>query len=94
MRLTRILDERIIALWKQGRGLGGTFNQIGHEAISVGAGAALDADDVVAPMHRDLGCYLLRGMESRGAATPTSTDWAICRSASSVSSAIFPSRCP
>lgn len=62
MRLTRTLDDQIIALWKQGRGVGGTFNQRGHEAISVGAGAALGPDDVVAPMHRDLGCYLLRGM--------------------------------
>ena len=62
MRLTRTFDDRVMALWKQGRGVGGTFNQRGHEAISVGAGAALDAADVVAPMHRDLGCYLLRGM--------------------------------
>lgn len=62
MRLTRTLDDQIIALWKQGRGVGGTFNQRGHEAISVGAGYALGDDDVVAPMHRDLGCYLLRGM--------------------------------
>ena len=38
MRLTRTLDDQIIALWKQGRGVGGTFNQRGHEAISVGAG--------------------------------------------------------
>jgi pyruvate dehydrogenase E1 component alpha subunit len=62
MRLTRTLDDQIISLWKQGRGVGGTFNQRGHEAISVGAGYALAQDDVVAPMHRDLGCYLLRGM--------------------------------
>lgn len=62
MRLTRTLDDQIHSLWKQGRGVGGTFNQRGHEAISVGAGAALEARDVAAPMHRDLGCYLLRGM--------------------------------
>ncbi len=62
MRLTRTLDDRIIKLWQQGRGVGATFNQRGHEAISVGAGAALGPSDVVAPMHRDLGCYLLRGM--------------------------------
>lgn len=62
MRLTRTLDDQIISLWKSGRGVGGTFNQRGHEAISVGAGAALGPDDLVAPMHRDLGCYLLRGM--------------------------------
>ncbi|MCB0038721.1 MAG: thiamine pyrophosphate-dependent dehydrogenase E1 component subunit alpha [Caldilinea sp.] len=62
MTLTRIFDENMVALWKQGRGLGGTFSQRGHEAISVGAGYALGPDDVVAPMHRDLGTYLLRGM--------------------------------
>lgn len=65
MRLTRTLDNQLVSLWKQGRGLGGTFSQRGHEAISVGAGAALGPEDVVAPMHRDLGCYLVRGMSPR-----------------------------
>lgn len=65
MVLTRIFDEEMVNLWKQGRGLGGTFSQRGHEAISVGASYALAPDDVVAPMHRDLGCYLLRGMTPR-----------------------------
>ncbi len=60
--LTRAFDDRMVAMWKQGRGVGGTFSQRGHEAIGVGAGLALGADDVVAPMHRDLGCYLVRGM--------------------------------
>lgn len=62
MVLTRSFDESMVALWKQGRGLGGTFSQRGHEAISVGAAYALAPDDVVAPMHRDLGAYLVRGM--------------------------------
>ena len=65
MRLTRTMDDRLVSLWKQGRGLGATFNQRGHEAVSVGAGAALQPEDVVAPMHRDLGCYLIRGMTPR-----------------------------
>lgn len=65
MRLTRTFDDHMLALWKQGRGLGGTFSQRGHEAISVGAGCALGPDDVAAPMHRDLGCYLVRGMTPR-----------------------------
>jgi pyruvate dehydrogenase E1 component alpha subunit len=65
MCLTRIFDERMIALWKQGRGVGGTFSQRGHEAIGVGAACALRAEDVVAPMHRDLGCYLVRGLTPR-----------------------------
>ncbi len=45
--------------------MGTTFNQRGHEAISVGAGLALEPDDVAAPMHRDLGCFLVRGMSPR-----------------------------
>lgn len=65
MRLTRTFDEAMLALWKQGRGVGGTFSQRGHEAISVGAGCALTPEDVAAPMHRDLGCYLVRGLSPR-----------------------------
>ena len=65
MRLTRTFDDRMVALWKQGRGIGGTFSQRGHEAISVGVGYALGPDDVVAPMHRDLGTFLLRGITPR-----------------------------
>ena len=62
MALTRAFDDQMVAMWKQGRGLGGAFSQRGHEAISVGAGLALEPDDVVAPMHRDLGTYLIRRM--------------------------------
>ncbi|MEZ4867781.1 MAG: thiamine pyrophosphate-dependent dehydrogenase E1 component subunit alpha [Caldilineaceae bacterium] len=65
MRLTRTLDEMAVALWKQGRGVGGMFSQRGHEAISVGTGYALAPEDVVAPMHRDHGCYMLRGLTPR-----------------------------
>lgn len=65
MQLTRTLDDMAVALWKQGRGVGGMFSQRGHEAISVGTGYALAPEDVVAPMHRDMGCYLLRGMTPR-----------------------------
>ncbi len=65
MRLTRVFDEQMLAIWKQGRGVGGTFSQRGHEAIGVGAAFALAPDDIVAPMHRDLGCYLVRGLTPR-----------------------------
>lgn len=65
MQLTRVFDERMLALWKQGRGVGGTFSQRGHEATSVGAAYALGPDDAVAPMHRDLGANLVRGLTPR-----------------------------
>jgi pyruvate dehydrogenase E1 component alpha subunit len=62
MQLTRAFDEAMVRLWKQGGGVGGTFSQRGHEATSVGAATALVPGDVVAPMHRDLGAYLVRGI--------------------------------
>jgi TPP-dependent pyruvate/acetoin dehydrogenase alpha subunit len=62
MRLTRALDDRGTFLHKQSKIIGGFFSQIGHEAISVGAALALGPDDVAAPMHRDLGTYLARGI--------------------------------
>jgi TPP-dependent pyruvate/acetoin dehydrogenase alpha subunit len=65
MLLTRTFDERMLAHWKQGRGVGGTFSQRGHEAISVAAAYALGPDDVISPMHRDLGAYFLRGLTPR-----------------------------
>ncbi|MEM7538233.1 MAG: thiamine pyrophosphate-dependent dehydrogenase E1 component subunit alpha, partial [Chloroflexota bacterium] len=65
MRLTRTYDDNMVAYWRQGKGLGGVFSQRGHEAISIGTGFALEPEDVVAPMHRDIGCYMLRGMTPR-----------------------------
>ncbi len=65
MQLARTFDERMLSYWKQGRGVGGTFSERGHEAISVGATSVLGRDDVIAPMHRDLGAVLLRGITPR-----------------------------
>jgi TPP-dependent pyruvate/acetoin dehydrogenase alpha subunit len=62
MRLTRAVDDRLELLYNQGKVPGAAFSQRGHEAISVGAAYALEADDIIAPMHRDLGSYLVRGM--------------------------------
>ena len=65
MRLTRAFDDRFIAVFKQGKIAGGYFSQLGHEAISVGASLALGPDDVIAPMHRDIGAYFVRGLTPR-----------------------------
>lgn len=65
MRLTRALDDRGTFLHKQSKIVGGYFSQIGHEALSVAAGMALGPEDVCAPMHRDLGTYLVRGLHPR-----------------------------
>lgn len=63
MRLTRAFDERLEAIFKQGKIVGGLFSERGHEAISVGAALALAPDDVIAPLHRDVGAYFVRGMK-------------------------------
>lgn len=65
MRFTRAFDDRLINLFKQGKIAGGIFSQLGHEAISVGAALALAPEDIIAPMHRDIGAYLVRGMAPR-----------------------------
>lgn len=65
MVLTRTFDEGMVNLWKQGRGLGGTFSERGHEAVSVGSAYALAPEDIIAPMHRDIGAYFLRGLTPR-----------------------------
>ena len=65
MVLARTFDEGMVSLWKQGRGLGGTFSQRGHEAVSVGSAFALAPEDIIAPMHRDIGAYFLRGLTPR-----------------------------
>ncbi len=62
MRLTRAVDDRLMLLYNQGKVLGAAFSQRGHEAVSVGTAYALGPQDVMAPMHRDMGSYLVRGM--------------------------------
>ncbi len=61
LRLTRALEERITALYRQGRIVGGVYTSHGMEAIAVGYASALERDDVIAPFHRDMGAFLIRG---------------------------------
>lgn len=63
MMLTREVDARIRTLYLQGKVTGGVYSQLGHEAISVGSAYALRPTDIVAPMHRDMGTHLVRGMD-------------------------------
>ncbi len=62
LRLTRALEDRITALYRQGRIMGGVYTSNGMEAISVGYASALNRDDVIAPFHRDMGAFLVRGI--------------------------------
>ncbi len=62
LRLTRTLEERITALYRQGRIMGGVYTSHGMEAIAVGYASALERDDIIAPYHRDMGAFLIRGI--------------------------------
>ncbi len=61
LRLTRALEDRVTALYRQGRIVGGCYTSHGMEAIAVGYACALERDDVIAPFHRDMGAFLVRG---------------------------------
>ncbi len=61
LRLTRALEDRITALYRQGRIVGGVYTSHGMEAIAVGYASALERDDIIAPYHRDMGAFLIRG---------------------------------
>lgn len=63
MRLMRAIEERAWDLSNQGRMVGRLYTGRGQEAISVGSAYALQPNDVVAPLYRDMGAHLVRGVK-------------------------------
>ncbi|HYM38739.1 MAG TPA: thiamine pyrophosphate-dependent dehydrogenase E1 component subunit alpha [Thermoplasmata archaeon] len=61
MMLERILDNRMLALQRQGR-IGFYGPSIGQEAAIVGAAMAMEANDWIVPQYREPGAALARGM--------------------------------
>lgn len=63
LRLTRTLEERLVALFRQAKVIGGLYRSLGQEGESVAAAYALDYDkgDVVQPLIRNLGSILVAG---------------------------------
>ncbi len=61
MLLERILDDRMLALQRQGR-IGFYGPSVGQEAAIVGAVAAMEAGDWIVPQYREPGAALYRGM--------------------------------
>ncbi|MCC9070119.1 dehydrogenase E1 component subunit alpha/beta [Flavobacterium sp. F-65] len=52
----RLIEEKMLILIRQGK-VSKWFSGIGQEAISVGVTAALDSDEYILPMHRNLGVF-------------------------------------
>lgn len=57
----RMIEEKMLILLRQGR-VSKWFSGIGQEAIAVGATMALDADEYIMPLHRNLGVFTARKM--------------------------------
>ena len=63
LRLTRTLEERLVALFRQAKVIGGLYRSLGQEGESVAAAYALDfkQGDVVQPLIRNMGAILVAG---------------------------------
>ena len=65
MQLTRSLEDRVRALYLQGKLVGAVYSSRGQEGTAVASAYALGPDDVVAPLIRDLGASMVRGISAR-----------------------------
>ena len=59
--LPRMIEEKMLVLLRQGK-ISKWFSGIGQEAISVGCTLALQSDEWIMPLHRNLGVFTSRGM--------------------------------
>lgn len=57
----RIIEEKMLILLRQGK-VGKWFSGIGQEAISVGITEAMEADEYILPLHRNLGVFTSRNI--------------------------------
>ncbi len=59
--LTRLVEEKLVALFRQSKVVGGVFRSLGQEATAVGTAYALESQDFIAPLIRDLGAGFVKG---------------------------------
>ena len=57
----RLIEEKMLILLRQGR-ISKWFSGIGQEAISTGATLAMEEDEYILPMHRNLGVFTSRNL--------------------------------
>src|ERR1700732_1560369 len=65
MQLNRQLEDRMVRLFRQNKIVGGLYSSLGQEAISVGTAYALEKRDWLAPMIRNIGALLVKGVPPR-----------------------------
>ena len=65
LKMTRLVEERLVNLYRQTKVVGGVFRSLGQEATAVGSAYALEPRDFVTPLIRDLGAVLVKGIRPR-----------------------------
>ena len=60
--LPRLIEEKMLILLRQGK-ISKWFSGIGQEAISVGTAIAMDEEEFILPMHRNLGVFTTRNVD-------------------------------
>ena len=65
LKLTRLVEERIVNLYRQTKVVGGVYRSLGQEATAVGSAYALRQDDFITPIIRDLGSVFVKGIRPR-----------------------------
>jgi len=65
LKLCRYFDERMEALYRQGRLPGAIYSGRGQEGTHIGVVSALREEDSLFPTHRDLSAQLAKGLELR-----------------------------
>jgi pyruvate dehydrogenase E1 component alpha subunit/2-oxoisovalerate dehydrogenase E1 component alpha subunit len=69
MRLNRVVEEKLVNLYRQGKVVGGLYRSLGQEATSIGSAYALARGDIVGPLIRNLGVVLVMGYSPRDVIT-------------------------
>jgi TPP-dependent pyruvate/acetoin dehydrogenase alpha subunit len=65
LKMTRLVEERLVNLYRQTKVVGGVFRSLGQEGTAVGSAYALRPEDFVTPLIRDLGAVLVKGIRPR-----------------------------
>ena len=69
MRANRVVEEKLVNFYRQGKVVGGLYRSLGQEATSVGSAYALRKGDIVGPLIRNLGVVLVMGYSPRDVMT-------------------------
>ncbi|HEY3347196.1 MAG TPA: thiamine pyrophosphate-dependent dehydrogenase E1 component subunit alpha [Nitrospirota bacterium] len=65
LRLVREFEDRLSKMHHQGRIPGGVYSGLGQEALVVGCVYGLQKEDFIFPLHRDLGAFLVKGIDPK-----------------------------